>query len=112
MPGYLRRFQWDALGALGVGRRPTSRGRGYFRLIIDENDDSRMVGEWGLDEAQAGQPWDAVRMRNRRPDRCLGGGSRDDQNNPSGVSDGYAEDYGDDGYNAGGNDDLNGLDEL
>ena len=99
-----------------VGRPTVTRGRGYFKLFVDENEDSRVEGEWGLDNEETGAPWGAVLMRRRSPDRCLnrGSGSDDsgeynDYNNDNSYDDGGSYD---DGSSSGAEDDLSGLDDL
>ena len=108
--GDVLRFQWDEEREMVVGRPTTTRGRGYFKLFVDENEDSRIEGEWGLDNAETGSPWGAVLMRRRDPDRCLNAGSGSNSGGDDGYGDsgGYDDDYGTPAET----DDLEGLDDL
>jgi hypothetical protein len=72
--GDLLRFEWTERRELVAGRPNTTRGRGYFRFQIGEDNDRYIVGEWGHDDNETGGgPWRAVRDRRRRP--SLSGGS-------------------------------------
>lgn len=114
--GDVLRFQWEERREMVVGRPTVTRGRGYFKLFVDENEDSRVEGEWGLDNEETGAPWGAVLMRRRSPDRCLNRGSGSDD---SGEYNDYSNDNSyddggsyDDGSSSGAEDDLSGLDDL
>lgn len=118
--GDVLRFQWEESREMVVGRPTVTRGRGYFKLFIDENEDSRVEGEWGLDNDETGAPWGAVLMRRRQPERCLNRGSGDDDgggngfndyDNDNSYDDGGGSTY-DDGSSSGAEDDLSGLDEI
>ena len=118
--GDVLRFQWEERREMVVGRPTVTRGRGYFKLFVDENEDSRVEGEWGLDNEETGAPWGAVLMRRRSPDRCLhrGGNNSDDDeygndsyDDNNSYDDGGGSSY-DDGSSSGAEDDLSGLDDL
>lgn len=117
--GDLLRFSWEERRELVQGRPVITRGHGYFRYTIGDDQDHYFRGEWGIDDAyDGGGPWNAVRMRNRQPTRCLG---RHDDADTSSGGDSYGDDsYGDDssggddysGGNEAQDDDLAGLDEY
>ncbi len=125
--GDVLRFQWEEKREMVVGRPTITRGRGWFRLKIGQDEDQYFEGEWGHDDAETGGgPWNGVKMRRGTPDRCMGGGSG------GGEDDGYGDDdYGDEDYDDGGDsyddggeagddggdsgdygEDLEGLDEI
>lgn len=67
--GNILRFEWSEHRELVVGRPQTTRGRGYFKYMVDSNGDHVLVGEWGVDNNEVGGgPWRAVKSRNRRPE--------------------------------------------
>lgn len=71
--GDLLRFEWTERRELVAGRPNTTRGRGYFRFQIGEDNDRYLVGEWGHDDNETGGgPWRAVRDRRRRPTLSTG----------------------------------------
>lgn len=112
--GDVLRFQWEESREMVVGRPTVTRGRGYFKLFVDENEDSRVEGEWGLDNEETGSPWGAVLMRRRSPDRCLNRGSGSDDSGDDYGDNSYDDGGGsyDDGISSGAEDDLSGLDDL
>ena len=72
--GDLLRFEWSESRELVAGRPTTTRGRGYFRFEVGDDNDRYLVGEWGHDANETGGgPWRAVRDRRRRP--SLSGGT-------------------------------------
>lgn len=74
--GDVMRFQWEERRELVVGRPSVSRGRGYFRIAQGQDQDWYFQGEWGHDSAeQGGGPWNGVKMRRLRPERCTATGS-------------------------------------
>jgi hypothetical protein len=84
--GDLMRFEWSESREMVAGRPNTTRGRGYFRFEVGDDNDRYIVGEWGHDANETGGgPWRAVRDRRRRP--SLSGGSE-------GTSGGAADDEG------------------
>ena len=124
--GDVLRFQWEERREMVAGRPQISRGRGYFRIQIGADGDQYILGEWGHDDQETGGgPWNAAKLRRRRPTRCLGtdegapehsSGSGDYDDGGYDANDyddsGAGNDYGgsaDDGVDT---DELEGLDEL
>lgn len=120
--GDVMRFQWEERRELVVGRPSVTRGRGYFRIAQGQDEDWYFQGEWGHDaNEQGGGPWNGVKMRRFRPERCTASGSGggasagsgsswDDDDSGSG-SDGY--DGSGDSYQGGAADPaLDGLDDY
>jgi hypothetical protein len=68
--GDLLKFDWveHKIGLVGPGA--TSEGRGYFKYVVPEgeNTNHEIHGEWGLGRSEVGQKWDAIRQRNQVPD--------------------------------------------
>lgn len=85
-------FDWVERKAM-VSNRPTeTKGKGYFKYLIDpSNGDHVLKGRWGLEDDNAGGgEWNAYKLKNREPELGTqssggddGGGSGDDL----GVSD-------------------------
>ena len=118
--GDVLRFQWEEKREMVVGRPSITRGRGWFRLKIGQDNDQYIEGAWGHDDAEeGGGPWNAVRMRRGSPERCnnsSGAGGAEDE-----YDDGYDDAYDDEGDDGGGSQDigsdsddsdLEGLDEV
>ena len=93
-----------------VGRPQISRGRGYFRIQIGQDGDQYILGEWGHDDQETGGgPWNAAKLRRRRPTRCLSTGSGDDQSSDDEYGGGdYGDEYDDGGGHHGGSADDGG----
>lgn len=67
--GDVLRFEWTEGREMVSGVPSTSRGRGYFRYTIDDSGTHNILGEWGIDDSETGGgPWNAYKMRNRRPE--------------------------------------------
>lgn len=67
--GDLLRFEWTEHKIGMVGPSATSSGKGYFKYVRPEGaDEDKLIGEWGLGAADAGNSWDAVKQRNMLPD--------------------------------------------
>lgn len=67
--GDLMHFEWTEHKIGMVGPSATSTGKGYFKYVRPESNDSdKIVGEWGLGANEAGNPWDAVKQQNMMPD--------------------------------------------
>ena len=123
--GDVLRFQWEEKREMVVGRPTVTRGRGWFRLKIGQDNDQYFEGEWGHDDSETGGgPWNGVKMRRGSPDRCSGsggGGGGDDEygDDDYGDDDGYDDgggspddgDY-DDGDSGDYEEDLEGLDQI
>ncbi len=108
--GDVLRFQWEERREMVVGRPQISRGRGYFRIQIGQDGDQYILGEWGHDDQETGGgPWNAAKLRRRRPTRCLSTDSGDDQssNDEYGGGD-YGDEYDDGGGHHGGSADDGG----
>lgn len=119
--GDLLRFEWSENRELVSGRPVTTRGRGYFRFQVGEDNDRYLVGEWGHDANETGGgPWRAVRDRRRRPS-LSGGASSGTSGSDSGSTGGddFPEAGGGDAFpgegsssgssGSGGSSDLDGL---
>jgi hypothetical protein len=71
--GNVMRFRWEQSREFIPGRPMVTYGHGYFQLSLEADGDQYIVGEWGHDDADnGGGPWNAVKLRNRTPDRCSG----------------------------------------
>jgi hypothetical protein len=67
--GNLLRFEWTEHKVGVVGPNATSHGKGYFQyVIVGEDASHELKGEWGLNEKEYGNPWDAVKQKNLEPD--------------------------------------------
>ena len=68
--GDLLKYKWieHRIGMIGPGS--TTDGHGYFKYFVpkDENANHEIKGEWGLEDSEIGNPWEAVRQRNMLPD--------------------------------------------
>ena len=71
----------------------------FFDCRLGQDNDQYFRGEWGHDDSETGGgPWNGVKLRRRRPERCNNaGGSGGD----TGGDDDY-DDMGDDDYDEGG----------
>lgn len=84
--GDLMRFEWTEYKAMVSNRPQETRGRGYFKYMIDKTTgDHVLKGEWGLgDDESGGGPWNAYKMKNRDPhlsseDESSGGDSEEEE---------------------------------
>ncbi len=67
--GDVLRFEWTEARQMVAGVPQTTRGRGYFRYTIDQSDTHNILGEWGIDDSETGGgPWNAYKLKNRRPE--------------------------------------------
>ncbi len=76
--GDLMRFEWSEAKAMVSNRSQETKGRGYFRYVVDPaNGDHVLKGEWGLGEKEVGGgPWNAYKAKNKEPklsERTSGG---------------------------------------
>jgi hypothetical protein len=98
--GDVLRFEWVERKAMVSNRPQESRGRGYFRYMIDSGSGDHVIkGEWGPgDQETGGGPWNAYRMKNKEPrlsgDDTSGGEGEGDSLDDS--SDGSSESSDDD----------------
>lgn len=70
LDGDVLSFEWTELKAM-VSNRPTeTRGRGYFRYMVDPaSGDHVLKGRWGLgDEDSSGGEWNAYKSKSRQPE--------------------------------------------
>jgi hypothetical protein len=67
--GDVLRFQWTEYKAMVSNRPQETRGRGYFRYMIDaSNGDHVLKGRWGLnDDDASGGEWNAYKSRSLEP---------------------------------------------
>ncbi len=92
--GDLLRFEWSESRELVSGRPNTTRGRGYFRFQVGEDNDRYLVGEWGHDSNETGGgPWRAVRDRRRRPSLSGGDAAGSSGGESSGGGGGGGDDF-------------------
>lgn len=69
--GDVLRFEWSEERELVVGRPTTTHGHGYFRLVVGEDGNQYLRGEWGLDDDEiGGGEWNAVKLGRERPTEC------------------------------------------
>lgn len=74
--GDLVRFTWTEHVIGAVGPNSTKTGKGYFKYQRPEGDniDDTFKGEIGRDQDEVGEPWEAVKQRNVKPDlKSIGG---------------------------------------
>ena len=66
--GNLLRFEWTERKIGAIGADSTKKGHGYFRYTIPKpGEPHKLIGEWGLGESDAGNPWDAVKQTRMEP---------------------------------------------
>jgi hypothetical protein len=66
--GDLLRYEWTERKIGAIGADATKKGHGYFRYKIPNPDEPhKIVGEWGLGESDAGNPWEAVKQIRMEP---------------------------------------------
>ncbi len=66
--GDVLRFEWHERREMIVGRPIETRGRGYFRYVVDADGDHKLVGEWGHDDDEiGGGPWNGVKSKKLKP---------------------------------------------
>ncbi len=74
--GNVLRFEWRERRELVSGVPQTLRGRGYFQYTVGDDGRHNILGEWGIDNNEVGGgPWNAYRLRNRRPSLNSDGGA-------------------------------------
>lgn len=68
--GDLMHYEWQEHVIGAVGAASSTNGHGYFRYVIPpgNNVDHEIHGEWGLNGAETGEKWDAIKQRNQKPD--------------------------------------------
>jgi hypothetical protein len=91
--GNLLRYEWKERRIGAVGKDASKQGKGYFVFSVPKEGESPEIhGEWGLNESDAGNPWEAVKQKNKQPDLKsqqpdeyegqVTGGGWDDSNKP------------------------------
>jgi hypothetical protein len=66
--GDLLKYEWTERKIGAIGADATKKGHGYFRYTIPkEGEAAKIVGEWGLGESDAGNPWEAVKQIRMEP---------------------------------------------
>lgn len=69
--GNVLTFRWHDPGSREHARR-AMLGQGYLQLIVDEEGQARLVGEWGYGDNKTGAgPWEAEFVRELDPDDPL-----------------------------------------
>jgi hypothetical protein len=98
--GDLLKYEWTERKIGAIGADATKKGHGYFRYTIPkEGEAAKIVGEWGLGESDAGNPWEAVKQirmepkpESVKPDEVEGhtnvGGWDDSEEKPKGSDSG------------------------
>jgi hypothetical protein len=92
-------FEWEEHTIGLVGPNSGKKGRGYFKYKrpAGDNVDDTFTGEIGFDQDEVGEPWDAVKQRNVKPDLAsiggtdssdVGGGDWDGENKEKGTPEG------------------------
>lgn len=106
--GDVMRFEWNEKRELIIGHATNTKGRGFFRLVKDDQEDTwKLVGEWGNDAAETGGgPWNAVKSKTRRPDVDGSGGEAEESSSGSDSSSDSSEES---DSETGGSDDLSNL---
>lgn len=109
--GDVLRYSWTEHKIGQIGEGATRSGKGYFRYVVPKgNEPHEIVGEWGLGESEAGNPWSAIKQNNVEPDPSSvkpdeiegrfqgggwdqeqGGGSTDEEEGDSGSEDGEGD---------------------
>lgn len=66
--GDILRYEWTERKIGAIGADATKTGHGYFRYTIPNPDEPhKIVGEWGLGESDAGNPWEGVKQVRMQP---------------------------------------------
>jgi hypothetical protein len=75
--GDLVKFTWTEYVRGLVGPNAKHEGKGYFKYKRPPGDnvDDTIAGEIGRDNDEVGDPWDAIKQRNVKPDLASIGGS-------------------------------------
>jgi len=94
--GDLMKFSWVEHTIGGVGPNSSRSGKGYFKYKRPPGDnvDDTIAGEIGTGNDEVGEPWDAIKQRNIKPDlnsiggtgaMDIGGGEWDGENKEKGT---------------------------
>ena len=66
--GDLLKYEWTERKIGAIGADATKKGHGYFKYTIPKpGEPHKIVGEWGLGDSDAGNPWDAVKQIRMEP---------------------------------------------
>jgi hypothetical protein len=66
--GDLLKYEWTERKIGAIGADATKKGHGYFRYTIpNPGEPHKIVGEWGLGDSDAGNPWEAVKQIRMEP---------------------------------------------
>lgn len=67
--GDLLRFEWIEAKAMVSNRAQSTKGKGYFRYLVDSSNGQHVLkGEWGLgDQEMGGGPWNAYKQKGKEP---------------------------------------------
>lgn len=88
--GDLLHFTWTEAKAMVSNRAQESKGKGYFRYVVDaSNGDHVLQGEWGLGDSElGGGPWNGYKAKNKEPHLSMESGSSggEDEDESSGSS--------------------------
>jgi hypothetical protein len=105
--GDLLRFEWVEEKAMISNRTTETKGRGYFRYMIDAtNGDHILKGEWGVgDNDTGGGPWNAWKSTKSQP-KLTGVGKSNGVEKPIGKDSSDQSDESGGGSTGNGSDDL------
>jgi hypothetical protein len=66
--GDLFRYAWTERRIGAVGADANRKGKGYFKYTIPKAGEAHVIkGEWGLNDSDSGNPWEAVKQKNMPP---------------------------------------------
>jgi len=66
--GNLLRYEWKERRIGAVGADAVKKGKGYFVYSIPQAGEAHQIkGQWGLNENDAGNTWEAVKQVNKPP---------------------------------------------
>ena len=66
--GDLLKYEWTERKIGAIGADATKKGHGYFKYTIPKpGEPHKIVGQWGLGESDAGNPWEAVKQIRMEP---------------------------------------------
>jgi hypothetical protein len=66
--GDLFKYEWTERKIGAIGADATKKGHGYFKYTKPKPDEAaKIVGQWGLGESEAGNPWEAVKQIRMEP---------------------------------------------
>jgi len=67
--GNLMKYEWKERRIGAVGADAVKHGKGYFVYSIPKEGEAHQIkGQWGLDDDDAGNPWEAIKQKNMPPD--------------------------------------------